>query len=126
MVVVDPGVGTSRVGVVAKTNQGHLIVTPDNGTLTHIQTTIGLSEVRAIRPGLRLSSPHQTNVFHGRDIFAYVSALLASQKLNFEDVGDLHEPTLFLLQEPVQKEDSLSGIIEIVDPNFGNAWSNIP
>ena len=126
MVVVDPGVGTSRVGVVAKTKQGHLIVTPDNGTLTHIHATLGLSEVRAIRPELRLSSPHQTNVFHGRDIFAYVSALLASQKLSFEDVGPQYAPTLFPLNEPIQNEDSLSGIIEIVDPNFGNAWSNIP
>lgn len=126
MVVVDPGVGTSRVGVVAKTKQGHLIVTPDNGTLTHIHATLGLSEVRAIRPELRLSSPHQTNVFHGRDIFAYVSALLASQQLNFEEVGPQHAPTCFNLNVPTQNVDYLSGIIEIVDPNFGNAWTNIP
>ena len=34
--VVDPGVGTSRKSVVLKTNSGHFIVTPDNGTLTLI------------------------------------------------------------------------------------------
>jgi len=32
--VVDPGVGTTRKSVVLKTNSGHFIVTPDNGTLT--------------------------------------------------------------------------------------------
>src|SRR4051794_22467999 len=32
--VVDPGVGTNRKSVVLKTNKGHFIVTPDNGTLT--------------------------------------------------------------------------------------------
>jgi S-adenosylmethionine hydrolase len=126
MVVVDPGVGTHRYPVVAKTKQGHYIVTPDNGTLTHIQHVLGLSEVRAIHPHLRLSSPHQTNVFHGRDIFAYVSAKLASGQLSFEEVGVHHEPTLFELVEPTKTQDTLHGIIEIVDPNFGNAWTNIP
>ena len=32
--VVDPGVGSERKSVVAKTRSGHYIVTPDNGTLT--------------------------------------------------------------------------------------------
>jgi S-adenosylmethionine hydrolase len=126
MVVVDPGVGTHRFPVVAKTNQGHFIVTPDNGTLTHIHEVLGLSEVRAIHPHLRLNSPQKTNVFHGRDIFAYVSAKLASGQIKFEEVGEIHEPTLFDLVKPTKVDDTLIGIIEIVDPNFGNAWSNIP
>ncbi|MBS3972061.1 MAG: SAM-dependent chlorinase/fluorinase [Erysipelotrichia bacterium] len=126
MVVVDPGVGTHRVPVVAKTKQGHIIVTPDNGTLTHIEKVLGLSEVRAIHPHLRLSSPEHTNVFHGRDIFAYVSAKLASGQITFEEVGDNHIPTLFELEEPNIIDLVLYGNIEIVDPNFGNAWTNIP
>jgi S-adenosylmethionine hydrolase len=126
MVVVDPGVGTHRVPVVAKTKQGHYIVTPDNGTLTHIEKVLGLSEVRAIHPHLRLNSPLQTNVFHGRDIFAYVSAKLASGQITFEEVGELHTPTLFELEQPSIINNVLYGMIEIVDPNFGNAWTNIP
>ena len=126
MVVVDPGVGTPRPSVVAITQHDHVIVTPDNGTLTHIHATIGLKEVRSIRPELRLSTPHTTNVFHGRDIFAYVSALLVSGRIRFEEVGPLHEPTLFNIEPPQSNEHELKGIIEIVDPNFGNAWTNIP
>ena len=34
--VVDPGVGSDRKSVVVKTASGKYIVTPDNGTLTHI------------------------------------------------------------------------------------------
>ncbi|MBP2966732.1 SAM-dependent chlorinase/fluorinase, partial [Acinetobacter baumannii] len=34
--VVDPGVGSERKSVVAKTSSGHYIITPDNGSLTHI------------------------------------------------------------------------------------------
>ena len=35
--VVDPGVGSSRRSVVAEIVGGQYIVTPDNGTLTHIK-----------------------------------------------------------------------------------------
>ena len=34
--VVDPGVGSDRKSVVVKTNSGRYIVTPDNGTMTHV------------------------------------------------------------------------------------------
>ena len=44
--VVDPGVGTSRKSVVVKTATDHYIVTPDNGTLTHIKQKYGIVAVR--------------------------------------------------------------------------------
>src|SRR5699024_5747532 len=40
--VVDPGVGSDRLSVVVKTKENHYIVTPDNGTLTHIKQSIGI------------------------------------------------------------------------------------
>src|SRR5699024_317584 len=46
--VVDPGVGTNRLSVVAKTKDNQYIVTPDNGTLTHIHQHIGIEEIREI------------------------------------------------------------------------------
>jgi S-adenosylmethionine hydrolase len=46
--VVDPGVGTTRKSVVLKTNSGHFIVTPDNGTLTLIAQSLGIAELREI------------------------------------------------------------------------------
>ena len=46
--VVDPGVGSQRKSVVALTNAGHYIVTPDNGTLTHIKKYMGIKAVREI------------------------------------------------------------------------------
>ena len=38
--VVDPGVGTSRRACVAKTVDGYYIVTPDNGSLTHVKLSL--------------------------------------------------------------------------------------
>src|SRR5579862_5797876 len=46
--VVDPGVGTTRKSVVLKTKTGQFIVTPDNGTLTLIASSLGIEEVRQI------------------------------------------------------------------------------
>ena len=46
--VVDPGVGSDRRSVVAKTMNGVYIVTPDNGTLTHIKQFVGITELREI------------------------------------------------------------------------------
>ena len=46
--VVDPGVGSTRRSIAARTKDGHFIVTPDNGTLTHIKKHVGLSAVRVI------------------------------------------------------------------------------
>ena len=46
--VVDPGVGSERKSVVALTENNYLVVTPDNGTLTHIDKFLGIKEVRQI------------------------------------------------------------------------------
>ena len=88
--VVDPGVGTPRKACVAKTVNGYYIVTPDNGSLTHVKAWVGITEVREIDESvnrLRGKNTENTNVFHGRDVFAYCGARLASGIIDFEGVG---------------------------------------
>ena len=46
--VIDPGVGSGRRSVVALTEAGHSIVTPDNGSLTHLKKHVGIRAVREI------------------------------------------------------------------------------
>ena len=46
--VVDPGVGTKRRASVALTKDGYYVVTPDNGSLTHLKNYVGIQEVREI------------------------------------------------------------------------------
>ena len=46
--VVDPGVGSKRKSVVAKTSKNQYIVTPDNGTLSFIKKHVGIVEIREI------------------------------------------------------------------------------
>ena len=86
--VVDPGVGSTRRSIVAKTRDGHFIVTPDNGTLTHVKKHVGLSAVRVIDESVnRLPNSGESYTFHGRDIYAYTGARLAAGIITFEQVG---------------------------------------
>jgi S-adenosylmethionine hydrolase len=130
--VVDPGVGTARRGCVARTVGGYYVVTPDNGTLTHLKAWVGIEAVREIDQRvnrLRGKNTEGTSVFHGRDVFAYCAARLASGIITYEGVGPtypLAEIVTFPLEEPALADGKVGGIFEIGDPNFGNLWTNIP
>ena len=128
--VVDPGVGTSRRACVAKTANGYYVVTPDNGALTHIKKEFGILEVREIDERVnRLPSTRGVSIFHGRDLFGYTAARLASGIIDFEGVGPAYpveEIVCHPIPEPTVGPGHARGIFEIDDPNFGNLWTNIP
>jgi len=130
--VVDPGVGTPRKACVAKTADGYYVVTPDNGALTHLKHHVGITEVREIDETvnrLKGKNTEETNVFHGRDLFGYCAAKLASGLISFEEVGPAYsvdEIVTMPIHEPKFENGKVKGIFEIGDPNFGNLWTNIP
>lgn len=127
--VVDPGVGTSRQSVVAKTMAGHYIVTPDNGTLTLLADDPGIAELRQIDESVnRRQGSSASYTFHGRDVYAYTAARLASGKIRFEEVGPkLDRPVVRIAYQPaVIDHGVLKGNIPVLDVQYGNAWSNIP
>lgn len=127
--VVDPGVGSSRKSVVAKTTTGQYIVTPDNGTLTHINKYIGVVSVREIDESRhRRSNTEYSYTFHGRDVYANTGAKLAAGIIDFEDVGK-ELPIDKILELPcgevVVDGKSVSGCIDILDVRFGSLWTNV-
>jgi S-adenosylmethionine hydrolase len=126
--VVDPGVGTKRKSIVALTNNGQFFVTPDNGTLTLIADTIGIKEVRVIdETKNRLKGSNDSYTFYGRDVYGYTAARLASGKINFEEVGPKYNNPLVKIayQKPFIENNELHGTITILDPQYGNLWTNI-
>lgn len=127
--VVDPGVGSDRRSVVAKTAEDQYIVTPDNGSLTHIKDTIGIVEARIIDETVnRLPKSGESYTFHGRDVYAYTGARLASGVISFEEVGpEVPVDSIIGLRkyEPSIDETSVTGHIDILDIRFGNLWTNI-
>lgn len=128
--VVDPGVGSARRSIVAKTATGQYIVTPDNGTLTHIKRRIGISEVRIINELVnRRRGSEESYTFHGRDVYAYTGAKLASGHISFEEVGDAVSPesvTELPTVAPKSENGCVSGTIDVLDVRFGSLWTNIP
>ena len=128
--VVDPGVGCDRRSVVAKTEDGHYVVTPDNGTLSHIKNKLGITAVRVIDENVnRLPRSGESYTFHGRDVYAYTGARLAAGVINYEEVGPevpVDSLVEFPLYEAFIDQDKITGIIEILDIRFGNLWTNIP
>lgn len=128
--VVDPGVGSSRKSIVAKTAAGQYIVTPNNGTLTHLNTFGGIVEIREIEERAnRLKNSELSYTFHGRDVYAYTGARLAAGVIRFEDVGPqlpLSDMVLLDLYGVRETADSVTGQIDILDVRFGSLWSSIP
>lgn len=126
--VVDPGVGTERRSVAAKTKDGRYIVTPDNGTLTIVEERTGIDAVRLIdETKHRLPGSEQSYTFLGRDLFAYVGARLASGQLTFEEVGPLVEGDLVRIpyQRAEIRNGTALGTIPVLDIQYGNVWTNI-
>ena len=127
--VVDPGVGSDRKSVVAKTKLGHYVVTPDNGTLTHLKLYVGIESVRRIDEGRHMRGDSGGSyTFHGRDLYANTGAKLAAGKINFEEVGELLDEAAIseLTVGNVQvDEHSIMGCIDTLDVRFGSLWTNI-
>lgn len=128
--VVDPGVGSERKSIVVKTSSGKFIVTPDNGTLTHVLRLEGICEAREIDENVnRLPNSGESYTFYGRDVYAYTGARLASGAISFEDVGP-SIPVENLIQlpivEPYLDGNAVCGTIDVLDVRFGSLWTNIP
>ncbi len=130
VMVIDPGVGTARRSIVARTKAGHYYVGPDNGLLTLIDEIEGVDAVRIIDEKVnRLPGSEASNTFHGRDVFGYTGARLAAGVIGFEQVGPLM-PAADMVRLPYQhavlESGVLKGMIPVLDIHYGNVWSNIP
>lgn len=127
--VVDPGVGSTRRSVVVETVTGQYIVTPDNGTLTHVKRMCGIKSARVIDESVnRLPNSGESYTFHGRDIYAYTGARLAAGIISFEQVGDEVRVDSVIELSVVEAEydgEKVTGTIDVLDVRFGSLWTNI-
>lgn len=128
--VIDPGVGTPRLSVVVKTRNGHYFVGPDNGLFSLVAERDGVDAVRVIDESVnRRHGSENSHTFHGRDVYAYTGARLAAGVIGFEQVGPpLPAEKLIRIayRKPALKDERLTGLIPVLDVQFGNVWSNIP
>lgn len=120
--VVDPGVGSSRRGIAARTGDA-FYVGPDNGLFSYILSGDPGCEIRELQnKRYFLSKPHPT--FHGRDIFAPVAAHL-SLGVALDLLGPSIQDPVFLSVPQVRATPfGLEGQVIYVD-RFGNLTSNV-
>lgn len=128
--VVDPGVGSNRKSIAVKTKTGQFIITPDNGTITHIAKYVGIESVREINEVTdRLPGSEKSNTFHGRDVYVYNGAKLATDNAHFDsftnelDPAQIRQLNIF---DPQNLGDEVSGTIDVLDIRYGSVWTNIP
>ena len=78
LVVIDPGVGTSRKAVIVKSKKGQYFVLPDNGLVTLVTDRDGFEGAHEITNTAWMIGDKISSTFHGRDIFSPAAAHLAA------------------------------------------------
>ncbi len=126
VVVVDPGVGTSRRPMAAKIGTQYY-VGPDNGAITILLERAEKEGEAAEFMDLNKPEfwlPTVSYVFHGRDIFAPAAAHLAIG-VPLKDLGTpFDDPVRLELPKPEQVDNGWRGEVIHID-HFGNLASNI-
>jgi S-adenosyl-L-methionine hydrolase (adenosine-forming) len=122
VVVVDPGVGSSRSILYAQTDRGHFLA-PDNGVLTVALESCGSPILHRVT-NRELMLEETSDTFHGRDIFAPVAANLCCgvdpQNLGAQVTDYVRKPP----PEIERRGNEIHGQILFID-GFGNACTNI-
>jgi hypothetical protein len=127
VVVVDPGVGSTRKAVVVKSKRGQYFVLPDNGLMTLVQDRDGIESVREITNRDWMIGAALSSTFHGRDIFSPVGAHLVRGD-DWTGVGpelDVSKLVRLDIAPARLDERGLSGEVIATDGPFGNLVTNI-
>jgi len=127
VVVIDPGVGSKRKAIVARSKKGQYFVLPDNGLLTFVQDRDGIDEVHVIQNPKWTIGAGISSTFHGRDIFSPAAAHVARGD-EISDAGAKMAPTeLVRLNVPQAAVNSsgITGQVFATDGPYGNLITDI-
>lgn len=125
LVVVDPGVGTSRKAVIVKSKKGQFFVLPDNGLISPVEDRDGIEGAREITNPAWMIGDKVSSTFHGRDIFSPAAAHLAAGA-DWTTAGP-ELKVLVQLQPHLATVDAkgISGEVIGVDDPFGSLITDI-
>ena len=125
VVVIDPGVGSSRKAVVVKSKRGQFFVLPDNGLMTLIEDRDGIESAREITNSDWMIGAKVSSTFHGRDIFSPVGARVARGD-DWTLVGPEVKQLVRLDLKPAKIDaKGFSGEVIATDGPFGNLVTNM-
>ena len=125
--VVDPGVGSERRAIVARSKRKQYFVLPDNGLITLAGERDGIEAAREIKNPAWIISGGVSATFNGRDIFSPVAAHLARGE-DWTQVGP-EVPVAKLVRLGVRPAElglhGMTGQVIATDGPYGNMITNI-
>jgi S-adenosylmethionine hydrolase len=126
LAVVDPGVGSTRRAVAARTRRGDVLVGPDNGLLVPALEQLGGLDVAVELTEPEYWGPRRSRTFQGRDVFAPVVGHLAAG-VPVEKLGRAlhHLEAPFSFPPPQEENGCPVGEVLHVD-TYGNLITNLP
>src|SRR5215467_6563193 len=125
LAVVDPGVGTSRKAIIAKTKKGQFFVLPDNGLVSAVVDRDGLAGAREITNQSWMIQAAVSSTFHGRDIFSPAAAHLA-EGWDYTIAGPEVSQLVRLTPKTASLEDrGIAGEVIGLDDPFGSLITDI-
>jgi len=125
LVVVDPGVGTSRKAVIVKSKKEQYFVLPDNGLITPVIDRDGLEGAHEITNPAWMIGDKISSTFHGRDIFSPTAAHLAEGD-DWTDAGpEVSELVRLSPRVATVDANGITGDVIALDDPFGSLITDI-
>jgi len=125
IIVVDPGVGSSREIILIRTKSGYFFIGPNNGIFTNVFDSSEISKCIHIKNEQYFNIP-VSKTFNGRDIMAPVGAYL-SKGVNINKFGSKF-PVTKLIDYPIElkkiSDNEIKCTVQYID-EFGNIITNI-
>ena len=127
IIVVDPGVGSSREILALKTGSGYYFVGPNNGIFSNAFNDDIIEECYFVQNDYYYNKP-VSDTFHGRDIMSPIGAYI-SKGISLEKFGprfNLRKLIILPIEYEIKSDDNeIIGLIQYID-SFGNGTTNIP
>jgi S-adenosylmethionine hydrolase len=127
VVVIDPGVGSTRKAIVAKSRRGQYFVLPDNGLLTLVEQRDGIEAAHEITNTDWMIGTKLSSTFHGRDIFSPAGAHVARGDDWTKAGPEVAVESLVRLELKPARIDDRGATAEVIatDGPFGNLVTNL-
>ena len=127
IMVVDPGVGSSREILAIKSKSDHFFIGPNNGIFSNIMKSEKILMCVEVTNKKYFNQPI-SNTFHGRDIMAPVAAHL-TKGVPLNEIGpyyDIQKIKEFPINYKIDELNKrIEASVQYID-SFGNVTTNIP
>jgi S-adenosylmethionine hydrolase len=123
--VIDPGVGTERKAMIARSKRGQFFVLPDNGLVTLVADRQGLAGAREIVNPRWMRAAARSSTFHGRDVFSPAAAHVAHGADWTQAGPPIAHPVRLDIRAAQLDGDVIRGTVIATDGQYGNLLTDV-